>query len=75
LEFNALALEEFYPLLFGYEGNWVNVRRRALRKAFPNRVWERVKNLFRKGKEIRFFQKIGFLDGLKISAIQHTHPL
>ncbi|MCK5523322.1 MAG: hypothetical protein KAI83_09335 [Thiomargarita sp.] len=24
-----------------------------------------------KGKEIRFFEKIGFIDGLKISALQH----
>jgi hypothetical protein len=24
-----------------------------------------------KGKEIRFFEKIGFLNGLKISALQH----
>jgi hypothetical protein len=32
--------------------------------------WRKFPDYF-KGKEIRFFQKIGFLDGLKISALQH----
>jgi hypothetical protein len=35
-----------------------------------NTGWRKFPDHF-KGKKIRFFQKIGFLDGLNISALQH----
>ncbi len=33
--------------------------------------WRKFPDHFKGGKEIRFFEKIGFLNGLKISALQH----